>query len=79
MYSGATKYRYLGYIWISKPLMPNLSLTALALDEGFQKTSTDANGSSTYGNKVSMYHRYTARITSYNVCYTKLLRNALAM
>jgi hypothetical protein len=60
MYSGATKYRYLGYIWISKPLMPNLSLTALALDEGFQKTSTDANGSSTYGNKVSMYHRYTA-------------------
>lgn len=60
MYSAATKYRYMGYLWISKPLTPGLLFTALALDEGIQKTTTDASGTTTYSSKVDMYHRYTA-------------------
>ncbi|MFA6872587.1 MAG: alginate export family protein [Bacteroidaceae bacterium] len=58
-YSGVTKYRYMGYLWLSKNIISGMSISALALDEGIQKQGTDANGNTTYSSKVDMYHRYT--------------------
>ncbi|WP_321331974.1 alginate export family protein [uncultured Bacteroides sp.] len=60
VYSGVATYRYMGYLWISKSLSTGLSLSAIMLDEGMQKTSTDNSGNITYSTKVDMYHRYTA-------------------
>lgn len=58
-YSGAASYRYLGFLWLSKPLTSGWLLTAMVLDDAFQKTTTDADGNTVYGKKVNMYHRYT--------------------
>ena len=59
IYSGSTKYRYLGYLWISKPIGANWLISALAMDEGIQHTKTDpVTGNLTYDKTVDMYHRY---------------------
>lgn len=59
LYSGASTYRYLGFLWLSKPITSGWLLTAVALDDAFQGTSVDASGKEVYGKKVNMYHRYT--------------------
>lgn len=58
-YSGVVKYRYMGYLWLSKKITSGLSVSAIGLDEGIQDQETDASGNITYSSKINMYHRYT--------------------
>jgi len=50
-----SKYRYLGFLWLSKGLAKGLTLTAIGVDQGIQPTS-DATK---YGTKINMNHGYT--------------------
>ncbi len=68
VYSGAATYRYMGMLWMSKKLSEGLLLSAILLDEGMQNKTTNAEGTTTYGSKVDMYHRYT---TGGNLKYLK--------
>jgi hypothetical protein len=59
MFQGATNTDIWGIFGYQNRLCP-LVAHCFSARRRFPETSTDANGSSTYGNKVSMYHRYTA-------------------
>ena len=54
-YTAGMKYRYMGFLWMSKELLPALTLSAIGVDEGLQ----DAASVTDYGKKVSMNHTYT--------------------
>jgi hypothetical protein len=55
-YTPVNKYRYMGFLWMQKPLAKNLNLSLIGVDEGVQDTTgiTTANYK-----KVNMYHYYT--------------------
>lgn len=55
VYANAAKYRYMGLLWLSKCIAKDLTLSAIAVDEGMQPT-TDATK---YGTKINMNHGYT--------------------
>jgi len=50
-----SKYRYMGFLWLSKKLAKGVTLSAIAVDEGIQPTADAA----TYGKKINMNHGYT--------------------
>ncbi|MBN2744420.1 MAG: alginate export family protein [Marinilabiliaceae bacterium] len=52
-YSGAMPYRWMQLMWLAHGFNNGLSLSALAVDEGFQEKATEVK-------KVNMSHRYTA-------------------
>jgi len=54
-YVPGSKYRYLGFLWLSKDLVEGWNLSTIVVDEGVQKTSTAAD----YGKRISMNHTYT--------------------
>ncbi|MDD4920986.1 MAG: alginate export family protein [Bacteroidales bacterium] len=54
-YTVGSKYRYMGFLWLSKDLFKGLNLSAIGVDEGVQ-TATNATD---YGKEISMNHAYT--------------------
>ena len=56
-YTPTCKYRYMGLLWMTKPLAKNLNLSVIGVDEGVQDT-TGLGSTSKYA-KVNMFHTYT--------------------
>jgi len=54
-YTAGSKYRYMGFLWLTKDLFKGLNLSTIAVDEGAQKTATATD----YGKRISMNHAYT--------------------
>jgi Alginate export len=54
-YNPVTKYRYMGFAWLTKDLFKGLNLSAIAVDEGVQTAAVITD----YGKKISMNHTYT--------------------
>jgi len=54
-YTAGSKYRYMGFLWLTKDLSKSFNLSMLAVDEGMQT----ALASTDYGKTISMNHTYT--------------------
>jgi len=55
-YSPVSKYRYMGFVWLSKNIIKGLTLSAVGVDEGVQDTTVA--GLKKY-KKITMNHAYT--------------------
>jgi len=54
-YTPGSKYRYMGFLWLTKDLLKSLNLSGIAVDEGVQNAALAAD----YGKKIAMNHAYT--------------------
>jgi len=54
-YTAGSKYRYMGFLWLTKSLSKDLNLSAIAVDEGVQTAAVATD----YGKRISMNHAYT--------------------
>ena len=54
-YTAGSKYRYMGFLWLTKDLFKGLNLSTIAVDEGAQTATVSTD----YGKKISMNHAYT--------------------